>query len=259
MRADDQQSVQRGIVVSDLHLFARRSRGAFRFDSIRGELSSAEVLVLNGDIFDFRWSTLGQHDKTLPVAVEWLRKVASDFPQCQIHFIVGNHDCTAAFLEELSQLAEALPRFQWHEYLLRLGPALFFHGDCAHRQMDHHALKRFRGKWQGDWRCGAALSAAYGCVDRLGITRRVHEWHFPRQKTLERIVFYLDRTNPGWRQRTRHCFFGHTHLPFTNYEYDGIQFHNTGSAIFNLDFNPILFEVTGEKVRPTKSGSSQGS
>jgi len=248
MCADHQQRTRPGIVISDLHLFARRSRGAARFDSLRGKLSSAEVLVLNGDIFDFRWSTLGQHQETLPAAVKWLRNVAGDFPECQIHFIVGNHDCTSAFLEELRGLADDLPRFQWHEYLLRLGPALFFHGDCAHRSMDHHALRRFRRKWQGDWRCGPALSAAYVCADRLGITRRVHEWHFPRRKTVARIAYYLDHASPGWREQTRDCYFGHTHLPFTDYEYDGIQFHNTGSAIFNLDFNPILFEAPREPV-----------
>lgn len=253
MCADHHQRTRRGIVISDLHLFARRSRGAARFDSLRSKLSSAEVLVLNGDIFDFRWSTLGKHDETLPAAVKWLRDLAGDFPECQVHFIVGNHDCTTAFLEELSRLADDLPCFEWHEYLLRLGPALFFHGDCAHRPMDHQALRRFRRKWQGNWRCGPALSAAYLCADRLGITRRVHEWHFPRHKTVERIAYYLDHASPDWREQTRHCYFGHTHLPFSNYEYDGIQFHNTGSAIFNLDFNPITFEAPREHVEPEVS------
>ena len=243
MGANGQPDTRRGIVVSDLHLFARRSRGTTRFASIRDRLNSAEVLVLNGDIFDFRWSTLGEHKRTLPAAVNWLRRLADDFPECQVHFVVGNHDCTAAFLNELSSLARSLPRFQWHEHLLRLGPSLFFHGDCAHRRMDHYSLTRFRAYWQRDWCCGSSIAAAYECVDRLGITRRVHEWHFPRRKTVERIVFYLDHTCPGWRKRTRDCYFGHTHLPFSNYEYEGVQFHNTGSAIHNLDFNPIAFEA----------------
>jgi UDP-2,3-diacylglucosamine hydrolase len=240
------QNTGRGLVVSDLHLFARRSRGAARFDSIRAQLGSAAVLVLNGDIFDFRWSILGSQDRTLPAAVNWLRNLANDFPDCRIHFVVGNHDCTSAFLGALDELAATLPRFQWHEYLLRLGPALFFHGDCAHRRMDHRGLNRFREHWQRDWRWSPALATAYECVDHLGITRRVHEWHFPRRKTMERIAFYLDNACPGWREQTRDCFFGHTHLPFSNYEFDGIHFHNTGSAIHNLDFNPIVFEARAE-------------
>jgi UDP-2,3-diacylglucosamine hydrolase len=210
-------------------------------------LHTAEALVLKGDTFDFRWSTLGRHDETLPAAMDWLRNVARDFPRCRIHLIVGNHDCTAAFLVELNRLTGEVARFQWHEYSLRLGQALFIHGDCAHRQMDHHGLRRFRRKWHGDWRCGAALSAAYVCADRLGITRRVHEWHFPRAKTVERIVHYLDRTQPGLREQIRDCYFGHTHLPFANYEHAGILFHNTGSAILNLDFNPLRFETPAEQ------------
>ena len=235
------------MVISDLHLFARRSRGSVRFNSIREKLSCADMLVLNGDIFDFRWSTLGGQKETLPAAMNWLRNLANEFPGGQIHFIVGNHDCAGAFLENLAQLSAALPRFQWHEYLLRLGPALFFHGDCAHRQMDHRGLSRFRENWQRDWRWSPAMATAYECVDRLGITRRVHEWHFPRRKTVERIAFYLDSANPGWRAQTRDCYFGHTHLPFSNYTYDGIHFHNTGSAIHNLDFNPIVFEAPLEE------------
>jgi UDP-2,3-diacylglucosamine hydrolase len=243
MSRNGEQTHRRGIVISDLHLFARRSRGAARFDAVREKLNHAEVLVLNGDIFDFRWSTLGDQQKTLPAAMDWLSGLANDFPDCQIHFIIGNHDCTVAFQRELSRFAAGQTRFQWHEYLLRLGPALFFHGDCAHRRMDRHGLNRFRGNWQRDWCWSPALATAYECVDRLGITRRVHEWHFPKQKTVERIAYYLDNTCPGWRDQTRDCFFGHTHLPFSNYKYEGVSFHNTGSAIHNLEFNPIHFEA----------------
>jgi UDP-2,3-diacylglucosamine pyrophosphatase LpxH len=247
MFSNGQQNGRPGLVISDLHLFARRSRGETRFASIRNQLHSTSVLVLNGDIFDFRWSTLGDGKRTLSAAIHWLRGLANDFPNCQIHFVVGNHDCTPAFLEALDELAAMLPRFQWYEYLLRLGPALFFHGDCAHRRMDDHGLSRFREHWQRDFRWSPALATAYEYVDRLGITRRVHEWHFPRRKTVERIAFYLDHVRPGWRKQTRDCFFGHTHLPFSNYEYEGIKFHNTGSAIHNLDFNPVFFETTHER------------
>jgi len=246
MSANGQKIKQRGIVISDLHLFARRSRGVARFNAVREELSNADVVVLNGDIFDFRWSTLGDQSKTLPAAMNWLRKLADDLPDCHIHFVVGNHDCTVAFQEELARLASALPRFQWHEYLLRIGPLLFVHGDCAHRHMNHHGLSRFRKLWQRDFTWSPASAVAYECVDRLGITRRVHEWHFPRQRTVERIAFYLDNSCPGWREHTRDCYFGHTHLPFADYEYDGIQFHNTGSAIHNLEFNPIWFETPND-------------
>lgn len=246
MKIDGQQSGQRGIVVSDLHLFARRSRGPARFDSIRDKLGEAEVLVLNGDTFDFRWSTVGNQAETRSAAIQWLRSLAGELPNCRIHFIVGNHDCVPSFRDELTRLALLLPHFQWHEHMLCLGSALFVHGDCAHRRMDGDGLIHFRENWERDWRWNSAMAVAYECVDRIGITKRVHELHFPRQKTIERLAFYLDSARPGWRETTRDCYFGHTHLPFVNHEHDGIRFHNTGSAIHQQEFNPISFEVYGQ-------------
>jgi UDP-2,3-diacylglucosamine hydrolase len=234
---------QKGVVLSDLHLFSGRSDGATCLESIRPTLESATILVLNGDIFDFRWSTLRDSQRTLAAALEWLGKLAGELSECRIHFIVGNHDCCRTFTAHLAQLAARQPRFQWHEYFLRLGPALFLHGDCAHRPMNHQGLNGFRELWRGDWQRGRLLTAGYRWVDRLGITRRVHEWHFPRQRTVERIAFYLDDACAGWRQSTRHCYFGHTHLPFADYEFNGVKFHNTGSAIRGMEFNPIIFET----------------
>ena len=238
-----EQNRQRGVVMSDLHLFARRSRGSARLESIRNRLGNAEVLVLNGDTFDFRWSTVGNQSETVSAAIQWLRDLAEQIPNCRIHFIVGNHDCMVSFQEELARLATSLPRFLWHEHLLRLGPVLFVHGDCAHRRMDHLGLRRFRESWQRDRRRSQTLALAYEFIDRLGITQLGHVWHFPRQQTIERLAFYLDDFCPGWRETTSDCYFGHTHLPFVDYECDGIRFHNTGSAIHNQEFNPMFFEV----------------
>jgi UDP-2,3-diacylglucosamine pyrophosphatase LpxH len=236
---------QHGIVVSDLHLFARRSRGSDQFNAIREKLRQVNILVLNGDIFDFRWSTLGDQNQTLPAAINWLRALAVDLPGCEIHFIIGNHDCIPAFQEELTRLATTQPGFHWHEYLLQIGPALFLHGDCTHYQMDHDALRRYRANWQRTRQWSPALAIAYKGLDWLGITQRVHDWHFPRQQTIERITFYLDHAFPAWRTQTRDCYFGHTHLPFTNHEHEGVCFHNTGAAINKQVFHPITFTLAG--------------
>lgn len=232
---------QRGIVVSDLHLFARRSRGQAQFDAIREGLRQVNMLVLNGDIFDFRWSSHANHNQTLAAAMNWLHALTADLPDCHIHFIIGNHDCLPAFQEELARLASSQPRFHWHEYLLQIGPALFLHGDCAHYRMDHVALKSYRANWQRTRRWSPALAIAYEGLDWLGITPRVHDWHFPREQTLERIAFYLDHAFPEWRIQTRDCYFGHTHLPFANHEHAGIRFHNSGAAIHKQVFHPISF------------------
>lgn len=235
-------NARRGLVVSDLHLFIRRSRGAACFAALRDELATVDDLVLTGDSFDFRWSTWPDPESTQAAALAWLSQLAGDYPRCDIHFILGNHDCRPGFAAGLKKLAAALPRFHWHEYWLRLGPAAFLHGDCVMGVMDAAALDRYRQGWRQD-RHWAAFAAAYQCVDRLKISRLMHHCHFPRQRTVRRIAHYLDAACPGWRRETQDCYFGHTHLAFTNHEHEGIRFHNTGSAIRGMDFNPLFFET----------------
>lgn len=38
-------------------------------------------------------------------------------------------------------------------------------------------------------------------------------------------------------------YFGHTHQPFRDHEHDGVRFHNTGSGILDLGFQPLSFRV----------------
>jgi hypothetical protein len=241
MRTSDRSNALRGLVVSDLHLFARRSEGPACVNALRARLALADVLVLNGDTFDFRWSALPSHEATQAAALAWLRALLNDLPKCQIHFVLGNHDCLATFKEGLTGLAAGERRLKWHEYWLRLGPALFLHGDCANAAMDWRSLKRYREVWAQDRRRGRFTAAAYSCADRLGVTRLVHTWHFPRGAAVQRVAHHLDEACPGWRSEVRDCYFGHTHLPFSSYMHDGITFHNTGSAIRNMGFNPISF------------------
>jgi len=248
----------RGVVVSDLHLFARRSRGAHCFDSIRPELASATLVVLNGDIFDFRWSTLRDLDTTVAAAMEWLRDLLETFPQCRVHYILGNHDWFSPFRGEIAALARHQPRLRCHEHGVRLGDALFLHGDCAHRKMDAGGLGRYRQCWDNDRRHGALRTGAYLMADRLGITQFTHARWFPRERTVERIVHYLDRAWPVWRHNVRDCYFGHTHLPFSDYRHDGVAFHNTGSAIRGLHFNPITFEVHDDSAEPLLASKRNG-
>lgn len=241
MSARADSMTRRGLVVSDLHLFARRSMGAERFAGLRARLAEADLLVLNGDIFDFRWSTLPDHAATIAASSRWLRQLAEDHPRCEIHYVLGNHDWFGSFREELQGLCAGLPRLRWHEERLRLGSCLFVHGDCTHYRMDAEGFRRYRQGWNHDRRRTRAETAAYRWVDRLGLTLRLHHWQFPRQQTVERLAHYLDSACPGWQAGLRDCYFGHTHLPFSDFTHGGIRFHNTGSGIAGQEFNPLPF------------------
>ena len=235
-----------GIVLSDLHLFAWVSRAADRLQSMRADLASADVLVLNGDTFDFRWSTLRDRKTTVAAALDWLRALANDLPQCRIHYVLGNHDYLADFRAQLPPLALELPRLHWHEHFLRLGPALFLHGDCAEEPMDPDGLHRYRAPWANDRQRSLLATCIYFVLDLLGLTRVSHKRRYAPRRAVERVVHYLDRAWPGWQRAIRECYFGHTHQAFSDYRQDGVVFHNSGCALRGQVFNPIRFQVREE-------------
>lgn len=209
-------------------------------------MAQAKVIVLNGDTFDFRWSTMGSEEETIEAALRWLKNLAAEYSHADLHFIVGNHDCLQAFVERLDDLAEELPRFFWHEHYLRLGHALFLHGDCTHSPMDATGLASYRSVWKHDTQRHPFLGHCYRISDRIGLTWLAHRSHFTRAKAIQRLMLYLDDACPGWREQTRDCYFGHTHIPFQRFATEGIDFHNTGSAIAGSPFAPLHFLIHSE-------------
>ena len=245
MRSSARPFDQPGLVLSDLHLFARRSKAEACLESLRSDFESVTTLVLNGDIIDFQWSILPSHRATISAALEWLAGLLVSLPRCQIHYIQGNHDCITEFRAELIALSLRESRLKYHDQLLCLGSNLFLHGDCADCLMDDRTLQRRREAWNRTPRHGQLRTAAYLWSDRLGLTQLAHRAHFPPVLTVQRIRHYLHHIRPGWHLHTRHCYFGHTHVPLRDFEHDGIVFHNSGSAIENMGFNPIFFEANG--------------
>ncbi|MFO1499557.1 MAG: hypothetical protein U1G07_14395, partial [Verrucomicrobiota bacterium] len=195
-----------GMVLSDLHLFARRSHASLHLEALGPELARAPVVVLNGDTFDFRWSTVGDHEASRLAAVGWLREFARTCRQADIHFVLGNHDCLAGFAGRLQVLSEEEPRFHWHRHGVRLGAAMFLHGDCALGWMDGAGLARYRSAWENDTQRGEWAGWAYRWADRLGLTRLAHAGQFPRRVAVTRVAYYLDRTVLGWREEVRECY-----------------------------------------------------
>ncbi|MCB1228993.1 MAG: metallophosphoesterase family protein [Verrucomicrobiae bacterium] len=244
LRHHEFSRTRQGGVVSDLHLFSRRSDG----DSLFGEFEidaanhGIDALVLNGDTFDFRWSCLPSESHTIAAAMEWLDALLERRPHWTVHFLLGNHDCLDAFRPELQALAARQARFHWHEHRLRLGDRLFLHGDCANYRMSEQSLGRFREKWRNDRPRGSSAARLYSAADGLGFSHLVHGLWFPQSLTISRIAHHLDQVDPGWEARASHCYFGHTHRPFHHRQRGGVRFSNTGSAIRGMGFRPLFFE-----------------
>jgi len=235
-----------GWVVSDLHLLARRSAGRERMHELLPDLRTCRTLVLNGDIVDFKWSTSRTHAESVRRSIDWLSELLAALPSTNVHYVLGNHDCLAEFPTALDQLSATNQRFRWHEFNLRLGDALFLHGDCTHWPMNRAGLERFRATWRRSRRRGTVATRAYQACDAAGLTRWVHRRHFPVDRTLARLQHHLDDALPDWQKDIRQVYFGHTHEPFEDAERGGVRFHNTGSAIRGMPFQPLRFYARHE-------------
>ena len=118
---------KRGLVISDLHLFSSRSDGFSLMDKIWNDLRKLDVLVLNGDIFDFRWSQLTSEEETINEALKWLQKVVEISDDIQIHYIIGNHDCIVDFTKSIKEFSKNYPHLEIHDTQLLLDRLSLIH------------------------------------------------------------------------------------------------------------------------------------
>jgi UDP-2,3-diacylglucosamine pyrophosphatase LpxH len=226
--------------VSDLHLCSRRSRAALHVPAIHAAASRAGAFILGGDIFDFRWSTLPTADETVRHAIRWLDDLVASHPQCDFHFIQGNHDCNRRFVSALETYSATRPNLSIHPYLLQQGKNVFLHGDVADRPaMSQQRLVKRREHWSRDEVRGPMRHVLYD----LAVTARLHriagKVAHPRRRVVHRILGYLNRIHHGPESGAEHVYFGHTHDALQNYRYRGLTFHNPGSPMPGLAFGII--------------------
>ena len=235
---------QLGHVTSDLHLFSRWSAANKHIAAIRRAAARSEFFVLNGDVFDFRWTTLPTVDETMSAAVEWLGDFATDHPHCQVHYVMGNHDASARFAEQLKVLAGELGNFEWHPSHVRLGNALFLHGDLVFHLQPESPFERTLAQPM------RKRSKAAGHCNRLLHAMRFHTWHAPvcrPKRCANRIIRSFEGDPAGLTAGVTDVYFGHTHRMFTNYRLAGITFHNTGAAIGGIRGNVLPVRVSAVK------------
>lgn len=228
--------MRNGYVISDLHLLAHRSDAARYADAIRAAAGNADFFVLNGDIFDFRWSTLPTLERSVREAVDWLRAMASDFPGCRFFFILGNHDSPAALVEQIDRLEGETPNFVYRASHLRIGTSLFLHGDLVFGRSSADPFRRERpasprGK-------SKLLHAGYRAVVATRV-HRVASAFVTKARCARRILRALERDGSAWTRGLTAVYFGHMHLPFSDFGYRGVTFHNTGSAIRGMRFRML--------------------
>lgn len=235
--------MEHGYVISDLHLFARRSLADDHLDAMHRAAEQADFFVLNGDIFDFRWTTLQTAESTAQAAVAWLEDFACRHPACRIFYVLGNHDSWEFFTRRLEELAARRENFRWFPSHVRIGSALFLHGDLPlgwkRRRPFHRRLPR-RSRPAGRF-----LHACYDALILAGLHRLAGRW-YGRRRCARRFLRALRRDANGLGDGLRDIYFGHTHTLFRDYHYRGMVFHNTGSTVQGLEGNLLRAKTRRE-------------
>ena len=232
--------MSRAYFISDLHLFARRSEAPRYLEAIRRRAALAETFVLGGDIFDFRWSTQATSGEAVEAAVAWLEQLTGECPGCHFHYLLGNHDYNDAFIRRLTELAPSVPNLSWHKFYLRLGSALFLHGDAAdRRRTTPQTLAVARDRWLLDQRRGRFHHRMYDLAVRAGLHRPLPYLVHPKRRVARRIIAYLEHIGEGPQSGVRHIYFGHIHRRMSDYRYGGLTFHNGGAPIHGQRFHII--------------------
>lgn len=230
-------------VVSDLHIFCRRSCWERYEELLHAAIARADLCVLNGDIFDFKWVHRGTQAGAVAEAGDFLRALAGRHPHCRFHLVLGNHDHFEAFIALLDQLAADLPHFAWDPHHLRLGDTLFLHGDVVTAGRTRAHFDRFRARWLRKPSPGRAVNTVYDAVFALGGQHAAARLAYPHARTLRRLHAYLDAAELGAAAGVRRVCFGHTHRVLHGRRHGGIVYHNSGAALRGVPFQILEMEV----------------
>jgi predicted phosphodiesterase len=144
------QKNQRVLVLSDLHKGGSLSKFEKKFQrAIEEKIGEADHIVLNGDVFelfdilnvtDASKSQFGlvkgaeeKMKKASDEAIAYLEQFLEKHPERKFHFVLGNHENIRYFTKRLDELQakhkDKKDNFNWSPEAIRLGDALFTHGD----------------------------------------------------------------------------------------------------------------------------------
>ncbi len=215
-----------GVFLSDLHLFSQRSIGEYKLENVLERIPTHGLMVLGGDIFDFKWSRLRSFEQTLQAALHWLKELALHW-NGDVLFLPGNHDCTPKFIERLEELSANVGNLHWRPHHAQLGDALFLHGDVLDSTGGLAQLHNYRQRFHHETPQSKLANGIYDVAVAMRIHRTIPKMRHVPIKTCQRLSGWLphleDRQAP-----VRRVFFGHTHVPIHGLSVNGIHFYNPG-------------------------------
>jgi UDP-2,3-diacylglucosamine hydrolase len=236
-----------GATVSDLHVFSHHSRSKRYLARIQDTAADAKVFVLNGDIFDFKWSEHGVFSRSVTAARLFIKELVEGAPNCQFLITLGNHDAVPPYMEALDGLAEEYENLAWHEFACRVGDRIFLHGDVIHAGCTNDAIRKFRSKLQRPANGHALQRMAHSAVHRSHVSSLALRM-VPKRMLASRIIAYLEHEQWLNGNDVRHIYFGHTHNHFEDFKYHGFSFHNCGAATHGARLRVVRFPLQGDSL-----------
>lgn len=224
--------IARGHTVSDLHLLTNRSSAHRLMPRLHCAASDAGLFVLNGDIFDFRWSVFRRLSPSLEYAEDWISDLVCRHPHCQFVFITGNHDSLPAYKDLLTELSDRYDNLAWESHYLRLGKKVFLHGDVRESHTPER-LAAYRARWHKPPHAKHWAHAAYFVFTWSRLPRLMHEL-VPTQRLANGVTKYLRAELGPAFEEVRDIYCGHTHRPVSDYCWGPLRFHNTGAAVHGV-------------------------
>jgi UDP-2,3-diacylglucosamine pyrophosphatase LpxH len=230
-----------GYVVSDLHIFGCSSLYKHYLPDFYRAVSEHPVIVLNGDTFDFKRSCYRSAAETTTHALRWVDELIERWPNTTFYYLVGNHDCQRSLVDGILALSRTRGNISLHYSRVRVGTNLFLHGDALDLTTPSSSLDSIRHRYST-----AEPSVASKIFAEIVTRLRFNAVEYVRHNTqsdVERIMRHLKSTCPEELDNIRTVYFGHTHVPFKDFEWEGITFNNTGSLIRGLRWMPQEFDL----------------
>lgn len=222
--------------ISDLHLFCKRSYGERYWDELTAVATAADTIVLGGDIFDFPWTDRISVERSVEEATLCLAQLCDTAPNCQFHYLLGNHDFHQSFIDQLGNLSSDHENFAWQPFHLRLRNTVFLHGDVADGHSTPAELEHSRSRWKQATKKGPTMNLMYDLVVRANVHRAVCSVLYRNRRVTRNILTYLESIYAGPSTGVEQVYFGHTHIPISHFRSGGVTFHNGGAPIHGLEF-----------------------
>ncbi len=225
--------------VSDLHLFSGRSNFERHQTAIEESVERSEMCVWGGDLFDFRWTRLGDEATTLSQAIGWLDGWLQQYPEKQFVFLSGNHDAHRSLAKAVTELAKSRSNFISDLDVIRIHDTLLLHGDLIEGVGTRESLAAYRLSWEQKPVATPIQSRVYDAAVAVRLHKAAASAAHRHRGTCRKLWRCVSRELGDDVHGIRRVVFGHTHRQIRGLRVDNVEFFNGGATVRHVPFAPV--------------------